>query len=142
MNFLKLDYKNPEDLKSLSTFINENKQNQNTFRYFNSRSFEIIKNHLVTFLLMENEKCVGYGHLDKEGNDIWLGVMVDHKQRGKGYGKMITEKLIEHYNGKIVLSVDKPNEIAIKIYKSLGFKLFKENDAVFFMVKEGNTSHK
>lgn len=95
MDFIKLDHNDKKDIESLSIFINENRQNQVTFRYFNSRPFEIIKNHLVTYLATENGKKVAYGHLDNEGGNIWLGVMVDGKSRGKGYGKLMTKKLME-----------------------------------------------
>ena len=48
-----------------------------TFRYFNKRDISIIENHLVTVVLVEGTKNIGYGHLDPEGNKLELWEPVD-----------------------------------------------------------------
>jgi ribosomal protein S18 acetylase RimI-like enzyme len=101
-----------------------------TFRYFASRPLEIINNHLVTVLLMDDNKPLGYGHLDKENETVWLGIAVCDFAKGKGYGKTIMQYLIEQGKNKglpsIQLSVDKDNKGAISLYEKFGFKHTKD----------------
>ena len=42
-----------------------------TFRYFNKRTIDVIKNHLLTILLLVNDLPIGYAHIDYE-NKYWL----------------------------------------------------------------------
>ena len=36
------------------------------FRYFDSRPLSILDQHLATFVLVQEAKVIGYGHLDQE----------------------------------------------------------------------------
>ena len=60
-----------------------------TFRYFNSRSINIIKNHIVTIVGIVDELPIAYGHIDNEYNINWLGICVLKEFHGNGYGKKI-----------------------------------------------------
>jgi RimJ/RimL family protein N-acetyltransferase len=113
------------------------KSSLETFRYFDNRPIDIIDNHLVTYILMFSEKPVAYGHLDPEGNKVWLGVCVAEGHRGHGYGKRMMNALITYANTNhltdIDLSVDKDNKIAIAMYNQMGFTHVQKNDKSYFM---------
>lgn len=104
-----------------------------TFRYFNTRKIEIVYNHLATILLLEAEQPTAYGHLEKEGDDIWLGICVLPQYKGKGFGKLMMNELIRqaktHSVSKISLTVDKANTDAIILYQKFGFEMQIEKDA-------------
>ena len=107
------------------------------FRYFNSRSLDVLENHAATFVLREQRNIIGYGHLDQEDDIIWLGIAVADGYQGLGLGKLmmdnlfITAKMLEIKS--IQLSVDKDNEKAIDMYLKYGFKKLKENETVHFL---------
>lgn len=128
-----LDYQNSEDLDLMISFFKNEKNKSENFRYFDSRPFEIIENHLVTILFILEDDIVGYGHLDVEDDVVWLGIIVSENYRGMGYGKKIIEELIKHYDGDIQLSVDKQNQNAINLYKKFNFSIFRENKSNFIM---------
>lgn len=108
-----------------------------TFRYFNKRDISIIENHLVTVVLIEGAKKIGYGHLDPEGNDIWLGICVAEAYTGRGLGGPIMKHLLEKARAEdiseVTLSVDKSNHSAIQFYKKFNFKTLTEREELIFM---------
>jgi len=108
-----------------------------TFRYYEKRKKDSMKNHIVNFFLKENEEVIGYGHLDFE-EKLWLGMFVFKKFSGKGYGKIILEKLIEYAKQDIYLSVDKDNIAAINLYLSHNFKIYSQTDNIFYCVRREN----
>lgn len=78
--------------------------------------------------------------LNKKSNDVWLDrFMIDKHYQNKGYGTkaltMILEKLKKIKKTKggkdIVLSVEKHNDCAIKMYEKFGFKMTKEMDGIY-----------
>lgn len=128
---------NNDNIYLLSKFLKDNPKSQNTFRYFKSRNFDCLKNHLVTRLYYENDLCVGYGHLDLE-NFIWLGICVGDNHQGKGYGNFIMGDLISSTNQDIFLTVDKENIPAFELYKKRGFVIEKLNESNILMIKKNN----
>lgn len=133
MKFIQVKY--PE-VKLLQQFIDEAGTSLKSFRYFQKRPLEVIKNHACTFLLIDKEEPVAYGHLDKEDNTIWLGVAVIEAYLGLGLGAMMMNKLIsfakENHIPIIKLSVDNNNSAAIALYKKLGFVLQEKKDSFSF----------
>ena len=110
----------------ISDFLNNAGAALKKFRYYEKRSIDVISNHLVTCVLMQNgEAPVGYGHLDKDGNDIWLGIAVNENHIGKGFGKLIISYLldfaIKEKINLIKLTVDVNNQKAISLYEKVGF---------------------
>ena len=108
-----------------------------TFRYFDSRSFDVVENHLVTYIMMRKNVIIGYGHLDIEDDKVWLGVCITEGHTGYGYGKKMMEALIAKAHSDLIeeinLSVDKDNTPAIAMYSTLGFVVTSENEKVYFM---------
>jgi ribosomal protein S18 acetylase RimI-like enzyme len=85
----------------------------------------------------ENADAGGYGFVDNETPELCLAI--SEKYRGMGVGTVLMQALLRELKGlgyqKISLSVDKVNR-AVTLYKSLGFKVIKEQETDFLMVKE------
>jgi ribosomal protein S18 acetylase RimI-like enzyme len=124
---------NLKNLEKLKLFFKKNKKSKKNFRYYNTRKFDIIKNHLVTILYYQDNVCVGYGHLDKEENKVWLGIVVDEEHQNLGIGGLIMDDLLSRYKETIRLSVDKTNINAQKLYKKKLFTIIEENKNHYIM---------
>lgn len=115
----------------LERFLSTANSSLKGFRYFASRDYEIVNNHICTLLLLKDGEPVVYGHLDKDGDDIWLGIAAIESQKGLGFGKLMMRQLIEraysHQLSRLVLRVDKDNAAAFNLYRSNGF-LVDESD--------------
>lgn len=97
----------------------------NSFRYFDKRPLTIISNHVITVLMFKNNQPIGYGHLDRDHDDVWLGIAISELMRGRGYGKILMDYLLKIAKNKNIkevrLSVDKVNREAIGLYSYFGF---------------------
>jgi RimJ/RimL family protein N-acetyltransferase len=134
MKIRKISKNVESDIEDLKHIIKENVLGNKTFRYFDKREFSCLDNHLLTNLYYVENDCVGYGHLDHDGENVWLGIMVLDKHVGKGYGNTIFEALINSTNSDISLSVDKINIKAINLYKKYKFVIFSENEYSYKMI--------
>lgn len=107
------------------------------FRYFSSRSLDVIDNHIATFVMRQKKEIIGYGHLDPEGETVWLGIAVAENYQGMGLGKLmmnnllITARILELKS--IRLSVDKDNRRAIQLYQQMGFEQIEEKENICFL---------
>ena len=123
----------------LNQFITNAGVSLKTFRYFEKRNLDIIKNHLVTNILIKDRKAIGYGHLEKENNNIWLGIAIVESQLGKGYGLFLINSLIKTARKLklevINLSVDKVNYGAISLYEKVGFIITEEMNEKSLLMK-------
>lgn len=122
------------NIDDLTLFFNENQINQKYFRYYKKRNFDVVKNHIKTILIKDNEKILGYGHLDKEDDKIWLGIIVSDNNIGKGIGNQIMDKLLENINSEIYLTVDIENINAIVLYLKKNF-VFQERKETYYIMK-------
>ena len=133
MKFTRVIY--PET-KLLEEFIQNAGNSLKSFRYFATRPIDTIRFHLCTFLLIENDVPVAYGHLDEEGGTTWLGMAVIEKEKGKGYGRAMLQQLIKEAQKfevkKIKLTADNDNIAAINLYKSVGFKEIAKKETFSF----------
>jgi GNAT superfamily N-acetyltransferase len=137
---LLIDKFNVKHIELLQTFIKTMGDSSLTFRYFSSRPISIIHNHICTLLFMLGEYPVGYGHLDKEGNHVWLGIAIADGYTGNGYGKQIMNNLIDvaikNNVSSIQLSVDKHNQNAIQLYKRFNFVQYHHTENTLFFVNK------
>ena len=101
------------------------------FRYFSKRPLSVIDNHVVTLMLFDQAQPICYGHLDREGDKVWLGIAVVEKETGKGWGKRMMDELIAKARilelENIFLAVDNDNRRAGSLYKSYGFGKTEEH---------------
>lgn len=123
-------------ISDLIHFFKKNKLGQEKFRYFKKRPFEVINNHKVTILIKEDNEILAYGHLDVDGENVWLGIMVSDFHKNKGVGTKMMSELINSYSGKIKLSVDQDNITAINLYKKFGFKEIDNTQNYIIMLKQ------
>lgn len=109
----------------LADFINNLGESANSFRYFNKRKFDVLQNHLVTYIYLDEQKPIGYGHLDQENETVWLGIALLPEYQGIGLGEKIMNELIDVGKRKgvsqICLIVDSDNLRAIQLYEKLNF---------------------
>jgi ribosomal protein S18 acetylase RimI-like enzyme len=131
----------------VENFIKELKKNEasKTFRYFLKRTIDVLQNHVLTLILTNDknnenkeDNVIGYAHLDKENEgNIWFGVCILDNYQGKGYGKILIEKVLEEAKAKeikkIKLSVDEGNSKAYLMYKKYGFEVVDEKNDIIYM---------
>jgi GNAT superfamily N-acetyltransferase len=124
----------------IQEFLRHAGSSLNKFRYFKSRPIEVIKNHAVTLVALKENKVVGYGHLDKENEKIWLGTAIVESEKGKGLGKLLMDRLmaeaVKMNIEKITLAVDNDNVPAIALYQKYGFVLSKKENLISYYEKE------
>ena len=117
----------PNDTALLRSFLEGAGDSVKTFRYFDTRPLDVLKNHLSTWLWMQGATPVAYGHLDVEDGTVWLGIAVQQKHWGKGFGGWMMKLLLDSARGcgvqRIKLSVDHDNASAIALYERYGFAL-------------------
>lgn len=102
-----------------------------SFRYFEKRSFSVIANHKSTLLLEVDNSVIGYGHLDPEGTNVWLGICVSDEAIGQGWGRLLMRELLVTAKNldinTIMLNVDRDNTSAIRLYRSSGFEPIEDD---------------
>ncbi|MCI0611556.1 GNAT family N-acetyltransferase [bacterium] len=133
MNLVRIS---PDNTALLKNFLEHAGSALKAFRYFNKRSFDVLKNHIVTFILEEDENALAYGHLDREGETVWLGICVIESQQGRGFGNKMMEELLkfadENQIPTIKLAVDNDNLPAQSLYKKFGFVKTAEHETHCF----------
>ena len=92
-----------------------------------------------------DNQMIGYvmHGMDVDGN-VWIDrFMIDKRYQGHGYGeesfRQILNKINSYYTEKkhIVLSVEKHNAVAIKMYEKYGFKMTNQMDGIYpVMIEE------
>lgn len=119
----------------IQEFLNVAGNALSSFRYFNKRNADVLANHLITLVVIENDFPCAYGHLDKENEKIWLGIAVAEAYQGKGIGKLVMQELSKEIQSQglseVFLAVDKVNSRAIKLYKMFGFRLMETHNTYF-----------
>jgi sugar phosphate isomerase/epimerase/GNAT superfamily N-acetyltransferase len=118
----------------VKTFLDGAGTALHTFRYFARRPLEVVRRHLCTWLIFENDAPAAYGHLDPEGGTTWLGIAVQKTRQRRGLGLRMMRLLMDSARGMGVrtleLSVDTDNSAAIALYERCGFKLAEHTDHV------------
>ena len=98
------------------------------FRYWSSRPIAVLDNHLATYIIQVNGKSIGYGHLDKEEDIVWLGIAIAEGYQSMGLGRLMMDTLVAA--AKIMklpfiqLCVDGDNDRAFRMYQKYGFETF------------------
>ncbi len=128
-------------------FSLEIKKSQDGYVESPEESYKDMRNHAWNIdwnidCICAEGKVVGYAMtgMNKQSNDIWLDrFMIDKHYQNMGYGTKALTMILERLkkikkanNGKaILLSVEKNNDCAIKMYEKFGFKMTKEMDGIY-----------
>ena len=126
MQTIKLNPTDTNHLILLRLFVETMGDSSKHFRYFQKRPLTVISQHLVTLLCIDDDGTpVSYGHLDKEGEDVWLGICVRDDKTSKGLGKKMMAGLISSADAlgieTIKLCVDRDNVLARRLYDKFCF---------------------
>ncbi len=109
----------------------------NSFRYFKKRPFDVIDRHIATLVCFAGAVPVAYGHLDPEDNIAWLGLCVTHHLRGRGYGTLVLDALLDIVTQQrlpcVRLSVDKNNDSAMRLYQRRYFAPVADSENILIM---------
>ena len=130
---------NKKNINLLEEFLSNAGDSLKSFRYFEKRDSDVLKNHLCTYILMKDKKPIGYGHLDRdeENNKVWLGICVSEKHINERFGYKMMEKLTTNQKDEIYLTVDKNNKGAIKLFEKFKFKIERDySDKIFIMKRD------
>ncbi|KOR24656.1 GNAT family N-acetyltransferase [Clostridium sp. FAM 1755] len=103
--------------------------------YFDESQDYYIKD--ASFFIKKNNEYIGYGQVILENNIPFIvnfGILP--KFRKEGYGKILLNHILNKLKTKgfkkVMIRVSSENEIALNLYKSLGFLLYKEKH-IFIM---------
>lgn len=125
-----------KNIELIDEFLSGCKKSLETFRYFDSRDiFAAVSCHEATIILKRKNEVIGYAHLDKEGDNTWLGVCLVDKWLGFGLGCILIEEILKRRNSETIrLSVDKANKSAISLYQRYGFQYkYDLSDSIILM---------
>lgn len=127
---------NTSNIKLLKEFIKLN--DSKYFRYYDKRNIDIIKNHLITIIITDNDNnIIGYSHIDNENDINWFGICILNKYKGNRYGTKCINYMIDYINKNniknVKLSVDIENYIAVKLYLKYNFHIKEINNTYYIM---------
>ena len=117
-----------DNLYLLKEFIASLGEAGKTFRYFDTRDLTVLKNHLATLLFVgEDGTALAYGHLDKDGERVWVGIAVLPFAQGKSIGSKMMASLFNESDRlkitQLTAAVDEDNKASQALFKKFGFTL-------------------
>ena len=91
------------------------------------------------YVWLNDKQVVGYINVEEKDDDYkWIQAFeIYEPYKGHGLSKQMLNVAIREF-GATNLSVSKNNEVAIKLYKSYGFKTYKTTDSMYFMSRDKN----
>lgn len=98
-----------------------------------------INNHTKGYIWLNDRQVVGYINVEEKDDDYkWIQAFeIYQPYKGHGLSKQILGFAVREL-GATNLSVSKNNEVAIRLYKSYGFKTYKSTDSMYFMSRDKN----
>ncbi len=121
ITYTPLKARDAPQLKSFFKQIGESKKN---FRYFDTRSFEVLKNHILTIMCYLDDIPVGYGHIDHEEDTFWFGICISHRYTNQKIGSQLLHYMLDFADANnidLCLTVDTDNHVATRLYEKNGF---------------------
>ena len=111
-----------------------------SFRYFQTRTIDTIKNHVLTLLLVKDGIPIGYSHIDYDihSDRYWFGICILPCYHNQGYGNfmmnyILSDSKIKQINN-IYLTFDNDNIYAIKLYIKHNFNEINKNELLTTML--------
>lgn len=122
-----------EDLDEVLKINNECFKSDAWNREAFEREFEL--NYSYSFVFQKENSVIGYAVVWLVFNEATLMSFAIKKSLwGRGYGKKFMKFLVEYFRGKaktFFLDVRKSNIRAIRLYKSVGFKIIGEREGYY-----------
>lgn len=114
------------------------------FEWFYSIYMTSSSDELFAFLLMLDDKAIGYGLIRDRASRPLISGGLAKEYRGKGYGeklfKIVTDMASRTSSGKgtrsVFLEVLTTNTAAIKLYEKLGFVTKVSSQEILYMQKD------
>lgn len=96
-----------------------------------------INNRTKGYIWLKDKQIVGYINVEEKDDDSkWIQAFeIFPPYKGHGLSKQMLNIAVNEFGANYLL-VSKNNELAIKIYKSYGFKTYKSSDTMHFMTKD------
>lgn len=141
---LKIIAVNKENIFLLENFIASLGVATKTFRYFTTRNLTALKNHFSTLLVVDDEGvAVGYGHLDKDADIVWVGIAVLPNHQGKQIGTMMMKKILEVADSKGInslhASIDVLNVAIKRLLEKHGFVQLRTEGSISYYKRDLNS---
>lgn len=88
------------------------------------------------YIWFDKDSVVGIVTVDDKKDYNWISAIeINQNYKGHNLGKQILDFAVKKLKGN-ALSVNKKNEVAIKMYKKYGFKIYKEDKNMYYMCLE------
>lgn len=85
------------------------------------------------YLYLINDEVQAMINTEDKHGDIWIqGLEIFGESKGKGYSKYLLDIAVNDL-GATKLSVNKNNTLAKKVYDKYGFKVYDEDDNMYYM---------
>lgn len=96
-----------------------------------------INNRTKGYVWLKDKQIVGYINVEEKDDDSkWIQAFeIFPPYKGHGLSKQMLNIAVNEFDANY-LSVSKNNDLAIKVYKSYGFKIYKSSDTMHFMTKD------
>jgi perosamine synthetase len=117
--------KSEDSVRRVKSFDQHLSSSKESFRYFKNRPYEAVSQQLCTLMLSNDGADIGYGHLETEAGVTWLGIALADRELGRGWGRILMQRLIEEASvrgvAELSLRVDRDNARGIRLYEQYGF---------------------
>lgn len=126
-------HKSEDAILRVKNFDERLSRSRDSFRYFKNRPYEVVGRHLCTLMLSNAGADIGYGHLETEEGVTWLGIALADSELGRGWGRLLMQRLLEEAAARgvpeVSLRVDRDNTRGIRLYQQYGFAESAESSA-------------
>lgn len=129
------DYQSKKDM-NLSSFIRKDLSKSIIDKYksdYRQLSHIRINNNTKGYVWIDGDSLVGFINVEDKDGEKWINSFeIFGRYKKHGLSKQIMDVAMKDLKATH-LSVNKKNNVAIKIYKSIGFNTYKETDTMLFM---------
>ena len=129
------DYQSKKDM-NLSSFTRKDLSKSIIDKYksdYRQLSHIRVNNNTKGYVWLDGDSLVGFINVEDKDGEKWINSFeIFGKYKKHGLSKQMMDVAMRDLNATH-LSVNKKNNVAIKIYKSIGFNTYKETDTMLFM---------
>lgn len=101
---------------------------------------DMMKNVGEVYVLKDDDKLIGFYWIETRDHRLHIhAICISLDHQGKGYGKYLMNEISKNREvgiNAIELGVEVNNEVAINLYKKLGFEIIHQLDDLGFYIME------